>query len=143
MPESMDNTKGEESEGGSGQPRHPLVGCCSVSLLIFILYIGVGGILARIEPEELAMTVFLDVLLGAAIVGLAALNARRPHVWREIIPALVFGVMCSSALIGWHCFTLHMRARAIEIQQEMREREAEFRPELYDPHPPINPQDQP
>lgn len=114
---------------GAEFPKHPAVKLCSGLLVVFILYIGIGGLLARIEPEELAMTIVLDVLAGVAFIGLLAINTpgmfRPPHVWRRIVPALIVAAICSGTLIGWHCLTLHMRR--VEIQRQEQKERSEFR----------------
>jgi hypothetical protein len=115
-------------DDGADSRRHPAIGCLSPLLVAFVMFFGGAGILARIEPEELAMTIVIDVLVGVAIFALLALNSPRmfrpPHAWTSSIPALVVAVMFSATLIGWHCFTLQSRYNAIELHRQWRERQS-------------------
>lgn len=99
----------------------------TVLLGVFVLYGVLGGLCARIEPEELAATIVLDVLAGFAIIALVALGSRgmsgRRQVLTRFVLAPVIALLCSGMLIGWHCLTLHLRYRAIELHQQWQERQ--------------------
>ncbi len=115
-------------DDGTNSRRHPVVRFLTFLLVVFVVYFGIAGLLARIEPGELVATIVVDVLVGVALIALFALNSRRtfgrPVLLTRFVPALVFALMCSGALIGWHCLTLHLRYRAIELHRQWEEQQS-------------------
>jgi len=96
-----------------------------VALAIVVVYFGIGGLLARIEPEELPAAIAADVLVGISIVALCALNLRIRLVglsgFKRLIPALLLGLACSAMLTGWHCLTIHLRHQAVELHRQWQD----------------------
>jgi hypothetical protein len=116
------------SEDDADVPRRrPAIGCFSLLLVAFVLFFGCAGLFARIESdEELGEIVIIDVLVGVAIVTIAILNSRgrnrKPRFLTRIVSAVAVAIVVSGLLIGWHCFTVHMRKQAIErLRQQQQE----------------------
>jgi hypothetical protein len=109
---------------------HPAVGCIYTLLVLFFLFFSLGGLVARIEPEELAGTIVVDVVIGLSIVAIGALNVyclnRSPRRWTRLVGYLAIAVIWSGALISWHWFTVFMREEdARMIRQMHHERQAD------------------
>lgn len=106
---------------GTRSSRSPAVKVVRGALALFVVYSGVGSLVARIEPDELQAAIAVDVLLSVSIVALFAINSdvrvTGSAALRRLIPAVVLGVACSAVLIGWHCLTVHLRLRAAELHR--------------------------
>ena len=107
----------------AGLRRRPALGCLLAFLYIFVAFHAIAGFFARIDSgEELTNVIVLDVLVGAAIVGIAVLSSGRvchpPGLWRRMVPAVFLALLVSGLLISWHCFQVYTRQRAPEIHQE-------------------------
>ena len=103
-----------------------LRGCLSLLLVPFVLFFGCAGVIARIDSdEELLECIIIDVLVGAAMLGLVLLHSGWLFLampwWKKLILALLPAILCAGTLIGWHSFTVYMRNHAID---DFRQRQA-------------------
>jgi len=89
-------------------------GCLSLVFLVAVLFSSLASLVARIESLEELFGFFVhDILIGFAIVGIAALNVPRlfrlPVLTRGLA-IIALAIFCSGSLIAWHSFQVYVRS---------------------------------
>lgn len=70
--EPSSDVRREVVADGIDSSPHPVVRFLTFLLLVFVTYFGIGGLFARIEPEELVAAIVVDVLVGVGIIVIFA-----------------------------------------------------------------------
>lgn len=98
-------------------PQRPGAGWLFALLVAFVLFFGLSGLVARVESgAELVYVIIIDLLIGAAIVGVGVLIT--PHVveptrlWTRMLSVIVIALLISGFLISWQSYAYYMRKNA-------------------------------
>lgn len=111
--------------------RHPAAGRHSALLVAFVLFFSLGSWVARVESDaELVYVIIVDLLVGAAIVGIGVLNiphiVKRTRLWTRMLPVVVLALVVSGFLISWQSYAYFMRKNAYRhfLEQQLYSSEA-------------------